>query len=132
MKHLFIALGLSMLGIITPVTTIAQAGPNITGDWVVQVTGDQFMAGTLHFSQVGDTVVGSTEASGKSGKGVLQLHGTLKGNQLSADWRSPTGSVGWMTLNFQPSFRSFSGQWGYGGRKANGSIVSKKFVATAF
>jgi hypothetical protein len=35
MKHLIIALGLSLLGIITPITSAAQTmTPNITGDWV--------------------------------------------------------------------------------------------------
>ena len=47
MKHLIVALGLSMLGIIAPITVAAQA-TNVTGDWVVQVTGDEFIAGTLH------------------------------------------------------------------------------------
>lgn len=132
MKHLIIALGLSMLGIIAPITSAAQATPNVTGDWVVQVTGDSFIAGTLHLTQVGDTVVGSADAKGAQGSGVLQLHGTLAGNKLSAQWRSPKGNTGWMTLNFQPSFRAFSGEWGYGGRKPNGAIVSRKFIATAF
>lgn len=132
MKHVIIALGLSLLGIIAPITSGAQTTPNVTGDWVVQVTGDEFIAGTLHLTQVGDTVVGSADAKGAQGSGVLQIHGTLSGNKLSAKWRGPKGNVGWLTLNFQPSFRAFSGEWGYGGRKPNGSIVSKKFIATAF
>lgn len=132
MKHLIIALGLSMLGIITPITAAAQATPNITGDWVVQVTGDEFVAGTLHLTQVGDTVVGSADAKGAQGSGVLQINGTLSGNKLSGKWRSPKGNTGWITLNFQPRFRAFSGEWGFGGRKPNGSIVSRKFIATAF
>jgi hypothetical protein len=132
MKHLIIALGLSMLGIITPITSVAQATPNITGDWVIQATGDQLLSGTLHLTQVGDTVVGSADAKGPQGSGVLQINGTLQGNKLSGKWRSPKGNVGWITLNFQPSFHAFSGEWGYGGRKPNGMIVSKKFVATAF
>jgi len=132
MKHLIIALGLSMLGIISPITSAAQTSPNITGDWVVQMTGDDFVAGTIHLTQVGNTVVGSADAKGAQGGGVLQINGTLDGNKLSGKWRAPKGATGWITLNFQPKFRAFSGEWGYGGRKPNGSIVSKKFIATAF
>ncbi len=133
MKHLIIALGLSMLGIITPITSAAQsASPNVTGDWVVQITGDEFIAGTLHLTQVGNTIVGSADAKGAQGSGVLQINGTMEGNKLSGKWRAPKGATGWITLSFQPKFRAFSGEWGYGGRKANGSIVSKKFIATAF
>ena len=132
MKHLIIALGLSMLGIITPITSAAQTTPNVTGDWVVQVTGDDFVAGTLHLTQVGNTVVGSADAKGAQGSGVLQINGTLEGTKMSGKWRAPKGATGWITLHFQPALRAFSGEWGYGGRKPNGSIVSKKFVATAF
>jgi hypothetical protein len=115
---------------VAPALVHAQTAPNVTGDWVIQITGDQLVAGTLHLTQVGDTIVGSAE-SGK-GKGVLQISGTLKGSQVSGTWRAPSGSTGWITLNFTPSMRAFSGQWGYGGRKANGTIVSRKFVSTPF
>lgn len=133
MKHAIIALAFSVISLVAPGAVSAQGvSPNITGDWVVQITGDQLLVGTLHFTQVGDTVVGSAEGSTKSGNGVLQISGTLNAPQLSGKWRSPKGEVGWITLNFQPGFKAFSGQWGYSGRKPNGTIVSRKFVATPF
>jgi hypothetical protein len=136
MKQLLLALWIAFFGVatITSETVLAQAtAPNVTGDWVVQISGDELFSGTLHFTQVGTTVIGSAEA-GKAlnGGGVMQVSGTLSGHQLTGNWRAPKGETGWVTLNFQPEFHAFSGEWGYGGRKANGKIVSKKFTATKF
>ena len=131
MKRVFLALAVAFFGFsvcFLPYTAGAQAAPPITGDWVVQATGDQLIAGTLHLTRVGDTVVGTA----KSGNGILQINGTLKGSVLSAKWRAPKGNVGWMTLNFTSTFTGFHGDWGYGGRQPNGSIVGKQLAHTAF
>jgi hypothetical protein len=133
MKHTLLALCIATFGLVsTPSVISAQATAthNITGDWVTQITGDQLFVGTLHLTQVEDTVVGSAEVA--KGHGVLQLSGTLTGAQLSGKWRGPKGNTGWITFNFNPTFTAFSGQWGYGGRKPNGTIVSRKFLKTAF
>jgi hypothetical protein len=114
-----------------PASPAANASAtNITGDWVTEITGDQLLVGNLHFTQVGDTVVGSAEAG--KGTGVLQISGTLQGTKLSGKWRGPKGNTGWITFNFNPSLSGFSGQWGYGGREPNGTIVSRKFTSTPF
>jgi hypothetical protein len=134
MKKLVIAAVIALFGALTVVApsrpVIAQSANNVTGDWIVQITGDQFLVGSIHLTQVGNTVVGSAVPGNK--EGVLQINGTIDGTKLSAKWRAPKGAVGWMTLNFNPSFNAFSGEWGYGGRSPNGSIVSKQFTATAF
>jgi hypothetical protein len=132
MKSTLLALCIATFGLVgTPSVISAQAtATNVTGDWVTQITGDQLLVGKLHLTQVGDTVVGSAEPA--KGSGVLQISGPLQGTQLSGKWRGPKGNVGWITLNFNPSFTAFSGQWGYGGRKPNGTIVSRKFLKTSF
>lgn len=106
----------------------AQTVTGITGDWVVQATGEKLMAGTLHLTRVGDTVIGSTEAGG----GILQVNGTLKGDVLSAKWRGPKNNVGWLTFTFNTAGTSFHGNWGYGGRKPSGSVVGRQLASTAF
>lgn len=102
---------------------------NVTGDWTVQVTGDNFVTGKLHFTQVGDTLVGNGLAP--DGKGIVQLTGHFKGGQVSGTFRGPTGETGWITLNFQND-TSMSGEWGYHGAQPNGHIVAQKLVATNF
>lgn len=102
----------------------------ITGDYAVQLTGPTLIAGTMHLTQVGNTVIGSAEAG--RGNGVLQFHGTVSGTKVSGQWRGPTGETGWLTLNFNPSGTSFNGTWGYGGRKPSGSIVARKIRNTSF
>lgn len=109
----------------------AQTGnpTNLTGDWALQASGDRLLVGTLHLTQVGDTVIGSAEtASG----GVGQLSGTLENGKISGKWRAPKGATGWITLNFDSTLTSFNGSWGYGGRNANGVIVAKKIASTDF
>jgi len=138
MKRLFFALALAVFAATgigaTTMPSAAQATmggmQNVTGDWAVQITGDQLLVGTLHLTQVGNTVVGSAEAGGNSG--VLQIDGTLSGQTLSAKFRGPKGNTGWLTLNFNAKGTAFSGEWGYNGRKPNGKIVSRKFISTAF
>lgn len=124
----------SFAAVYHPVPTFAQMSEstaNVTGDWAVQMTGIDFAAGTLHLSQVGDTVVGSALAS-KNESGVLQFSGKLQGNKMSGNWRGPKGETGWLTFNFSPEHRAFNGEWGYGGRPPSGHIVSRKIRTTAF
>lgn len=132
MKRVLLAVALAVFGLTlsagTQSTAVAQAGPAITGDWVIQVTGDKLFAGTLHLTRVGDTVIGTSSVEG----GVLQINGVLKGNVCDAKWRGPKGNTGWMTITFTPSFTGFQGEWGFGGRKANGKFVSKQLTQTAF
>ncbi|HVN68421.1 MAG TPA: hypothetical protein VMU38_02025 [Candidatus Binatia bacterium] len=131
-RALFAALLASFALAATPSPSAAQAAAphNVTGDWVVQITGDQLLAGTLHLSQVGTTVIGSAETPHNAG--VLQMSGTFSGLTLSGKWRAPKGNVGWFTLNFNAKGTSFNGQWGYGGRKPNGTLVARMLVPTAF
>lgn len=110
-------------------STATSAVANVTGDWTVQVTGDNFVTGKLHFTHVGDTLVGNGEAA--NGKGIVQFTGHFKGSQVDGTWRGPTGETGWITLTFQ-SDSSMSGEWGYHGAKPNGHIVAQKLVATNF
>jgi len=133
MKRLLLAVAVAVFGLIvsfgTPSAARAQtSGPAITGDWVIQVTGDTLFAGTLHLTRVGNTVIGTSSVQG----GVLQINGKLNGNTCDAKWRGPKGGTGWMTITFTPSFSSFHGEWGYNGRKPNGSFVSKQLTQTPF
>ncbi|HEV7178266.1 MAG TPA: hypothetical protein VGN11_00230 [Candidatus Baltobacteraceae bacterium] len=135
MKRIFMTVAIAVLGLVlsfsahSPVSAATTSGAaGITGDWVVQATGDKLIAGTLHLTRVGDTIVGTS----KAGEGVLQINGEMKGNVLSAKWRGPKGNVGWMTLTFTSSMTGFQGSWGYGGRKPNGSIVGRQLAQTPF
>jgi len=115
-----------------PQAQAQPAGSNVTGDWAVQMTGDRFVQGKIHLSQVGDTVIGSAVAPSSSSSGILQMSGKFAGNTLSGTWRGPKGETGWLTFNFTPARNAFSGDWGYGGRQPNGHIVARKIVSTSF
>ncbi len=136
MKQVLLAVAIAVFGYAGMVGSLAPAGAqqsgmqNVTGDWALEVTGDRFLTGTLHLTQVGNTIIGSAEPT--SGQGVLQINGTLAGQKWSAKWRGPSGATGWLTARFNNKGTSFSGEWGYNGRRANGQFVSKKFVATPF
>lgn len=115
-----------------PQAQAQMAASNVTGDWAVQMTGDRFVQGRIHLSQVGNTVIGSAVAPSNPSSGILQMSGTFAGNTLSGTWRSPKGETGWLTFVFTRERNAFSGDWGYGGRKPNGHIVARKIVATSF
>lgn len=112
-------------------SSLAQSNgqSNVTGDWALQVTGDRMLVGTMHLTQVGDTVIGSAETARG---GVGQLTGTLQDGKISGKWRDPKGDTGWITLNFDSTYSGFNGDWGYGGRNPNGAIVAKKVRSTEF
>jgi hypothetical protein len=102
---------------------------NLTGDWALQVSGDKLLVGTMHLTQVGDTVIGSAETARG---GVGQISGKLEDGKISGKWRNPKGETGWITLTFDSGLEGFNGDWGYGGRKTNGAIVAKKIRSTEF
>jgi len=58
--------------------------------------------GTLHLTQVGETVIGSAETSGGG------------------------------SLYFDSTLSAFNGTWGYGARPTNGAIAAKKIASTDF
>jgi len=109
-----------------------MAAANVTGDWAVRMTGDRFVTGNIHLSQVGNTVIGSAIAPSGSNAGVLQMSGTFSGDKLSGSWRGPTGETGWITFNFTSARNAFNGEWGYNRRKPNGQIVARKIASTSF
>jgi hypothetical protein len=136
MKRIFLAVWLAVFAVTGLATAPAQQQPyggglkGLTGDYAVQMTGAKLIAGTVHLTQVGNTIVGSAESA--KGSGVLQINGTVQGDKVSGKWRGPTGETGWITLNFNKDGTAFNGTYGYGGRAANGSIVSRKIRTTAF
>lgn len=131
MKRLLLALGLALFALAAPVAAQQQMGgsQSMTGDWKVQATGNEFLVGNLHLTEIGNTVVGSAVAA--NGKGVLQISGQLNGSTVTGKWRGPSGNVGWITLHFH-GMSALNGEWGYGGRSPNGTIVAQKIRATAF
>lgn len=129
MKRIILACALAVFACMNFALAQTSDATNVTGDWALQVSGDKLLIGTMHLTQVGDTVVGSAETS-KGGIG--QISGKLENGQISGKWRAPKGETGWITLNFTPSLTSFNGNWGYGGRKPNGAIVAKKIASTEF
>lgn len=136
MKRILLAVWLAVFAL-TGFATVSAQQPaygsglkGLTGDWAVQITGAKLIAGSLHLTQVGNTIVGSAESA--KGKGVLQVNGTIAGQKVSGNWRGPTGETGWITLNFNDTGTSFNGTYGYGGRTSNGSIVARKIRTTAF
>ena len=125
------ATSLTAAASMAPVCVAAESVPaSVTGNWVVQITGDRFVAGSLHLTQAGDTVIGNAETA--DGSGVLQINGHFSGTTLSGKFREPNGNVGWITLNFNNAGTSLNGQWGWGGRKPNGVIVGKLRTPTSF
>jgi len=76
----------------------------------------------MTLNQQGQTVVGSWSGNGS-------LHGNINANnshQVDAKWDGPKGN-GWATLIFGADWKSFSGQWGYPGKKPTGSFVAQRF-----
>ncbi len=99
---------------------IASASPiNVTGHWRVSVsTGAQFNGGLMVLNQVGQTVIG------RSGKSTIT--GTMASDtKMDARWDGPKGA-GWMTLYFSVNGNNFRGEWGYNGRKADGTFLGRR------
>jgi len=106
------------------VSIVAAAPVNVTGHWRVNVSsGEAFNGGLMVFNQVGQTVIGRT---GKSA-----ITGTMASDtKMDARWDGPKGA-GWMTLYFSPTGSSFSGAWGFNGRKADGTFVGRRVPDSA-
>ncbi|HTJ27635.1 MAG TPA: hypothetical protein VMA36_15875 [Candidatus Limnocylindria bacterium] len=100
----------------------AQVRPtsNVTGNWSVSASGPHFRSGTYQFTQANETVIGTNAAGG-------QMHGTVSGDQeIDGKWRGPTGETGWFRLQFTQDGKSFSGEYGYKGRKSEGMLIGRK------
>jgi len=99
----------------------AMASANATGHWQVQVTnGADLNTGVVTFNQVGQTVVGKLKNT--------TINGTMVSDtKMNAKWNGPHGA-GWITLYFAASGKSFQGEWGYNGKKAEGQFVGKKIM----
>jgi hypothetical protein len=100
---------------------------NLTGDYNITATGDSMLNGKMHLRQSQYTVVGYLDTADGS---RVQVNGKLNNQTLSGKWRGPTGEVGWLTMNFLTTGRSFNGEYGYGGRKPNGEIAGRRLTAT--
>lgn len=103
--------------------TVVQAAPvNATGKWNFQLTsGANLATGVVTFNQVGETVIGHA--------GSTTINGTMVSDtKMNAKWNGPKGS-GWMTVYFTASGKSLQGDWGWNGRKANGSFVAKRIMS---
>ena len=129
MKQLILATTMALLACAGVAVAQTNDSSNVTGDWALQVSGDKLLVGTLHLTQVGDTVIGSAETARG---GVGQISGKLEDGKISGKWRAPKGATGWITMNFDSGLTGFNGNWGYGGRNPNGVIVAKKIESTDF
>jgi hypothetical protein len=99
---------------------IARAALDVAGLYSLDAAGDYFTRSTVHLRQEGNTVIGDYDPHGS-------LHGTMKDNILSATWNDPRGT-GWLTFKFNLQASGFSGDWGYGGKKASGQLIGKRIV----
>jgi hypothetical protein len=102
-------------------TTVASAN----GTWEVSATGPSFRSGTYKIQQVNEMVIGTNPAGG-------QMHGTMKSTGLvQGTWRGPSGETGWFNMHLTPDGKRFSGQYGYNGRKPEGSIIGELSPTTS-
>jgi hypothetical protein len=103
---------------------LAQAQPatgSASGQWTVTNASGDALTARMKLDQEGQVVVG-TWPSGS-------LHGNINAtnpHQVDAKWNGPRGD-GWATLIFSDDWKSFSGEWGFPGRKATGNFVAKRF-----
>jgi hypothetical protein len=120
---LALLLGLTTVGapLVAQAQQQMQAAPASTnGTWDVSATGPHFRSGTYKIQQVNQTIIGTNSAGG-------QMHGTMKSSGVvQGTWRGPTGETGWFNMHLTPDGKSFSGQYGYGGRKPEGSLVGHR------
>lgn len=115
------AFSLLMAVAILAVGTLAvKAAPvNATGHWQVQVTnGADLNTGVATFNEVGKTVVGKLGQTTINGEMVSDT-------KMNAKWNGPHGA-GWITLYFGASGNTFSGTWGYNGKKKDGDFIGKR------
>ena len=130
-RRFFLAAALAA-GTLTAAPQVSQAQLitgvlNLTGDYNITATGDKMLNGKMHLRQSQYVVVGDIVTPDGS---KVQVDGKLNNQTLSGKWRGPTGEVGWLTLNFLTSTRSFNGEYGYGGRKPNGEIAGRRLTVS--
>ena len=66
--------------------------------------------------------MGSTPAI--AGQNPAQIEGTVKATGIiQGTWRGATGETGWFNMQPSPDGKSFSGEYGFNGRKAEGKII---------
>ncbi|HTJ25081.1 MAG TPA: hypothetical protein VMA36_02855 [Candidatus Limnocylindria bacterium] len=97
-----------------------QTVTSANGTWDVSATGPHFRSGSYQIQQVNQTVIGTNTSGG-------QMHGTMKSvNYVEGTWKGPSGETGWFNMHITPDGKSFSGQYGYGGRKPEGSLIGHR------
>ncbi|HET9029602.1 MAG TPA: hypothetical protein VFN49_05445 [Candidatus Aquilonibacter sp.] len=122
MKRLAITL-VSGFALAAMTVAAAQAAPpNVSGNWKVEQSGyNGTTTSTIKLTQSGENVVGSSSGGNNfQGKFVTD-------SQINATWHGP-GGAGWLTVYVTPNGHSFNGEWGYNGRKPNGTFVGNKFL----
>jgi hypothetical protein len=103
-----------------PANAQSQPTSNVTGNWSVQATGAHFRSGMYQLQQANETVIGTNGAGG-------QMHGRVSGDQeIDGTWRGPTGETGWFRLRFTEDGKTFSGEYGYKGRKPEGNLIGHR------
>jgi hypothetical protein len=123
-RRFFALILMSFIGIATaivPATAQTQSmGHNVAGTWKVSATGAHFQNGSYAIQQVNQNIIGKNSAGG-------QLQGTMKDpSTVQGTWRGPSGETGWFNMHLTPDGKSFSGQYGYGGRKPTGTLIGQK------
>jgi len=104
---------------------VGSAAPptNMTGTWIVQQTGYNGNSTTqITLTQSGNQIVGTNAKSGNGFTGKF-----VSDTQIDGKWHGP-GGAGWLTVYVTPNGHSFNGEWGYNGRKPNGTFVANKVL----
>lgn len=128
-KRLFVTALASLLGIAATIgpgaAQMQTASHTVAGVWNVSATGAHFQQGKYRVQQVNQTIIGKNGAGG-------QMQGTMKNPGLvEGTWRGPTGETGWFNMHVTPDGKSFSGEYGYGGRKPTGTLIGHKMSHAA-
>ncbi|MBV8600835.1 MAG: hypothetical protein JO359_04635 [Candidatus Eremiobacteraeota bacterium] len=123
MKRLILVfIGAFAFGTLAPGAALA-APPNIAGNWTVEQSGLNGTATSkITLTQNGNGVVGQNASNGNGFTGTF-----VTDSQINGNWKGP-GGAGWLTVYVSPNGHSFNGEWGYNGRKPNGSFVGNKYL----
>jgi hypothetical protein len=114
---------IALLSLVALSTSANAQSSDLTGDWQVTSTGDQFKSGTVHLQQSGSAIVGSYTGDGAG----AHVSGKLTNHVMSGTWKGANGNEsGWVTIFFRESGNGFNGEWGYHGRPPNGLLVGTK------
>ena len=124
-----VAVGFSLLGSATTAQT-TDGTTAFNGNWEVTATGLHFRSGTYQLSEVNNVVIGVSTP--EAGQAPAQINGKLEAAGLvEGNWRGQTGETGWFNMKLAPDGRSFSGQYGYNGRKPEGAIIGRLSTSAA-